>query len=333
MLVRKNAAAYPADIAPLFHLDSAANFLPLERSILQAVSYADVFDFPLTAGEIHYYLVGLEASRPEVQRMLDGDRLVPRNLERHNDLFSLPGRTTIVKDRQRRADTSAKIWPSAVKYGRLIAQLPFVRMVAVTGALAINNAALDDDMDYLIVTEPGRLWLCRSLVILMVRFAARRGDLLCPNYFLSENSLALPEHDLFTAHELLQMVPVSGLAVYKRMLRLNSWAGRFLPNAYYSKGASTPSVGENNPPVPLIERVLRTTPGDWFETWEMERKITKFSLQERVSLSPDLTGNGGSENLIELSFSADRCKGHFNHHGRRALKAYKAQLQQLSKES
>ncbi len=333
MLVRKNAAPYSADIGPLLHPDSAANPLPLERSILQAVSYADVFDFPLTAGEIHYYLVGLAAAKPEVQHILNGDRLVPRHLERYKDLFTLPGRTSIVKERQRRAAASTRIWPSAIKYGRLIAQIPFVRMVAVTGALAVNNAVLDDDMDYFIVTEPGRLWLCRSLVILLVRLAARRGDLLCPNYFLSENSLALPEHDLFTAHELLQMVPVSGLPVYKKMLRLNSWAGRFLPNAYYFEGASTPSEGESNSPIPLVERVLRSTPGDWFEKWEMERKITKFNKQEPVSFSPGFRGNNGSEDLIELSFSADRCKGHFNHHGRRALQAYKAQLKQLSKGS
>ncbi len=147
MLARKKAATYSADIGTLFHLDSAANLLPLERSILQAVSYADVFDFPLTAGEIHYFLVGLAAAKPEVQLILDSDRLLPGHLERHKDLFTLPGRTSIVEKRQRRAAASARIWPSAIKYGRLIAQIPFVRMVAVTGALAINNAVLNDDMD------------------------------------------------------------------------------------------------------------------------------------------------------------------------------------------
>ena len=307
--------------------------LPLEEAVLQTVAYADVFDFPLTLEEIHRFLVGIKASYSDVGRIFESDRLAPKHLERHDKFFTLPDRGGIVGVRQRRSAASRFLWPAAVNYGRLIAQIPFVRMVAVTGALAVNNSDDGDDIDYLIVTEPGRLWLCRSLVVSLVKLAARQGVQLCPNYFLSENALALTEQDLFTAHELLQMAPISGSDVYKKMLHLNSWTERFLPNA------NTPmSILYSTPQgyrllSTMAEAVLRLPPSDWVEKWEMDRKIAKFGRRAAASPQRKLGENSEQPNLIEVSFTPNRCKGHFYHHGSRALSAYETQLKHLAEES
>lgn len=311
----------------------SAHLEPLAASILRAVSYADVFDFPLTAAEIHHNLVDIPATEAEVQTVLAGTRLVPRYLERQENYYTLPARGKIIAERRRRAAASAELWPWAMHYGRMIARLPFVRMVAVTGALAVNNARPRDDIDYLIVTESGRLWSSRAFVILLVKRAARQGIIVCPNYFLTEQALALPEQDLFTAHELLQMVPVAGASLYRKLLSLNPWAADYLPNAWArsAKGSFTPTP--DNLVKRSLERLLRSPPGDWLEHWEMTRKIAKFS-QSYPQPSAHLRGQseGASsqkalrQDLVEVSFNADRCKGHFHSHGKRTLEAYTAQL-------
>lgn len=301
-------------------LDAGASWwepdgLSVEEGILQAVAYADVFDYPLTAEEVHRYLVGVPASLATVREVLHNGSLVPRYLVRHQRFFSLPGREGTVETRRRRAEVACQKWPRAAYYGRIIAGLPFVRMVAVTGALAVDNVEPDADIDYLIVTEPGRLWLCRALVIGVVHLAARRGDVLCPNYFLSEQALALEERNLFTAHELVQMVPVTGLDVYHRMRQLNTWAHRFLPNALGPPRWMDISVAPWPRARAAAEAALRTSIGTWLERWEMNRKVRKFSRQ-----------NGGT---VEVAFCAHWCKGHFDNHGQRTLKAFQERLRAL----
>src|SRR5438045_471752 len=103
----------------------------LERAILQTVAYADVFDYPLTADEIHRYLVGVSASRGAVRALLNSGNL-PGALSRSGRYFSLGGRESAFETRKARAANAPDYWRRAVRYGRSMSNLPFVHMVAVT---------------------------------------------------------------------------------------------------------------------------------------------------------------------------------------------------------
>jgi len=286
----------------------------LERAIVQTVAYADVFDYPLTVDEVQRYLIGVPASRGTVRGALGNGRLVPTVLARSGRFITLLGRQKAIETRRGRSAVSAELWHRAVGYGRLIGNLPFARMVAVTGALAMDNVA-DGDIDYLIVTEPGRLWLCRALVVAVVKLAARRGVTLCPNYFLSERALILEERNLFTAHEVAQMVPLTGFDTYARLRQLNRWTTAFLPNAAGSPRKLSVVAPRLRRTRHVVEAALRTRTGGWLERWEMGRKIAKLASR--------------SSDHAEASFDVDWCKGHFGDHGQLTLARFAERMQGL----
>jgi hypothetical protein len=195
---------------------------------IKPIVYGDIFDYPLTLDEIHRYLE-FKTSREAVSRLL-GYALEARKIIFIDGFYSLVGRSHLVAKRQERQAYARSLWPRAVRYGHWIASLPFVKMLAITGSLSVENPRNNvDDIDYLIVTRAKRLWLCRAMIIFLVRLARRRGVNLCPNYLLTENVLQFDEANLYTAREMVQMVPLFGRQPYLKMWAANAWVADFLP--------------------------------------------------------------------------------------------------------
>jgi hypothetical protein len=193
-------------------------------------------------------------------------------------------------------------------------------MVAVTGALAVDNATPDADVDFLIVTEPGRVWLCRSLVIQTVRAARLGGTVLCPNWLLAADALALGDRGLYAARELAQMVPVTGHDVYRRMRRLNAWTDRLLPNAAGPPPGTGPDAGgRRGVLVRAAERALVGRLASPVEGWERRRKAREI-----------LAGGGSTDEVV---LDHRQCKGHVDAHGDRIRRAYADRLRALGIDS
>lgn len=298
------ASIWPSSDQPQTPVVFTPPCLELEQAIVQAVTYSDIFDYPLTAEEIHRYLMGIAIDRDTFNATLQQSPLVRQHLSQRDGYYTLSGRESIVAIRREREQAAARVWPRALSYGRIIASLPFVRMVAITGELAMDNIGPHSDIDYFIVTEPGRLWICRLMTIAVVRYAAPRGDIVCPNYLLSERALELHDRNLYTAHEVAQMVPIYGLETYQRLREANAWVSEFLPNAG-SSPRDAEALPHGNAARRLAESTLRTSAGARLESWEMNRKVRK------------LTRDGVPH--PEVSFSPDWCKGHVDGHGERIL--------------
>lgn len=292
----------------------------IEEAILRTVLYADVFNFPLTITELHHFLIHHESvPLAVVEKTLRESELLRTKLEQHDSYVVPAGRRELLTVRASREAASQRLWPLAGQYGEWLACLPFIRMVALTGALAVRNAAHgDDDLDYMLITASGRVWTARACAILLVRLARLRGVTLCPNYVLAETALSQPSHNIFLAHEVVQMVPLFGTGHYKSFRQVNNWTIHHLPNAIgvlYPEPERRPrgiwSVFKRG-----LEWLLGGRMGSMLENWEYRRKLKRFA-------------NDMQKPHSAAQLDTEHVKGHFNDHGHPVLRQYAQRLQQM----
>lgn len=293
-------------------------FTSLERAILATLHYAHLFDYPLTLLELHRYLIGVHATVDEVHHCLSMSRYLSQKLVSRNGFYVLRDSEGLIEIREERWRNAQILWRYACAYAEKMAQLPYVRMIALSGALAMGNET-QSDIDFFIVTEPGRLWIARAWILLLVRHGRLKGIELCPNYLISLEAMRLPARNLYSAHELAQLVPLFGLDIYWRLRWLNRWTETFLPNATglpqlfpYTSIPEKPRFAKQ-----LAEWILNKEFGNWLERWELKRKQNKFARF-------DVNG--------ETRFDAHVCKGHFGGYQQKTLQAFydRLSLEKLS---
>ena len=282
--------------------DGKDNDQLLTDAVLATVAYSDVFDMPIEVTRLHRFLVGQQAEPDELETAVK-TLVADGRLGQHNDLLYLPTRTEVLDIHQDRSVRAAAMWQKAVTWGIRIGRLPNVRAVAVTGGLAVDSVAPHDDADYFIITRPGRLWLTRLLVLVLVRLAERDNIELCPNYIVSETAMVMNERTIYVARELAQMVPIVGVEHCIELRDQNRWMFDHLPNATIDGDLSRlADIGEPGRLKRTAEAILALPIFGPLERWEMARKTAK--LQTVRSRRPEV----GTPD--ESSFSPDVCKGH-----------------------
>jgi len=223
----------------------------LDKAILRTLQYADIFDYCLTAQEIHRYLIADKLYRPTsfsaVKSKLNQLEEEKRFLFTENDFYFLKGRRRLVVLRRQKQKENQRKQEIAAKTSRWFKLIPWIKMVGLTGSLAMENASPEDDLDLLIVTAEHRLWLTRFFLVCLTEIlGARRKpsvssilssgiwqDKVCLNMFLDEDNLAIPagERNLYTAHEVCQVKLLWDKEdTYKKFLEENRWVKKFLIN-------------------------------------------------------------------------------------------------------
>ena len=284
-------------------------------AILYTLVYADLFDYPLRTEEIHRYLTGYAAPLTVVEEHLQQNGRLGEHLGSAPPFWFLAGREHLVGLRRQREAFSLVLWEQAKRYGRLIAAMPFVRMVSITGSLTMNNVSSPhDDIDLLIVAAENRVWLARGLTVLIVRLARVFGVELCPNYVIAEHRLELGEPSLFAAHEMAQLIPISGLDMYFRLLESNAWSVNYLPNLSPRRAM----VSEPGPVGRFCQQVLEATLsgrlGDAVERGERDRKIPRLR-----QIAREQGGRGAM-------YTPDLCKGHADDHAASVYQRFVSRL-------
>ncbi len=128
----------------------------------------------------------------------------------------------------------------ANKASSILAKIPTVKFVGITGSLAMMNADKTSDIDLMIIVQKNSLWTTRLITLIcligQIRRAGERNqkDRLCLNIWLDETDLIWDKKDrnIYTAHEIAQIVPlVNKEKTYEKFLWENKWILDFWPNS------------------------------------------------------------------------------------------------------
>lgn len=288
---------------------------PLERAIFETLAYSDIFDYPLMLIELRRYL-SLSISLDELKSQIP----LINSLPNRDGYYHLPGRDEIVAIRKGRAAASHREYRRAIRYGKFLAHIPFVRMVAITGSLAMLNLSKNADMDFMLVTTPHRLWIARAFAVTFGRLMRLTGDRICVNLLVSERALEWPRHDLYSAREMAQMIPIAGLNMYHKLRESNPWVATILPNASDLPDHSPPKPDETGSWIQhFLELLFPGKFGAWLDDLLMKIQLRKINRKYGHS--------------AEANFNVHVCQGNFHDHRAWADEFFRARLVSLGLES
>jgi hypothetical protein len=216
----------------------------VEEKIILTLLYFDVFNYPLKADEVFRFLGTNHLTESDVRKdLIELKR--KKIIYQFDELFSIQNSEFNAVRRLRGNSQAEKYLPLARRKAMLIAKFPFVRGVLASGSLAKGYMDDNSDLDFFIITEPKRLWIARTLLVMYKRiFLFNSHKHFCVNYFIDSDHLEIEEKNLFTATELATAIPLYGTSYYKSLHRNNTWVNSAFPNF---RPLSTEGVDEFKP--------------------------------------------------------------------------------------
>jgi predicted nucleotidyltransferase len=222
----------------------------LRNAVLATLAYYDIFDFPLTLSEIHRYLIN--PARFEKNGTGIGDIFVGDIMQTLDQLIAdgkigmkygyymvHPDRIGIYERRIDREKISAQKWKKLLRLAKWFQAVPYLRVVFVSGSMAMQNATPESDFDVLVVIRQGRLYTGRiflSLVASLFRARRKRFDLTAPdkfcfNHYITDHQLKIPHQSLYNAQMYINLQPILDLGdIFPRLYHENAWLNKFVYN-------------------------------------------------------------------------------------------------------
>jgi hypothetical protein len=263
------------------------NDIGLRKSILKTLLYYDIFNHPLKAEEIYRYLDRNSASTGKISEELQ--RLCSERIVfKFGDFFTVQEDPTLIDRRlrgNRRADQSI---PAALKTAKLIAAFPFVRGVLASGSLSKGYMDEKSDVDFFIITAARRVWIPRMMLVLYKRlFLHNSHKQFCVNYFIDEDHLEIEEKNIFTATELVSVLPLYNRSIYIRLIQQNDrWLKKFFPN-YRMRSTEQIFPETRRAPKWMFEMAINFLGGNFFERVFMNITLSYWKKRYSSSLSPE----------------------------------------------
>ena len=304
----------------------------LEKQILAAIVYYDILDYPLTVFEVFLYLVEekngnkntelsseiLELS--SVFLLLDNSEYLKKYVDQKYGFYFLKrtppspplsggginclslstDEIDIVQQRLNRKKLADWKWKRARKIFWIMRITPFLKMILISGSLAMGNSKNESDIDLVIAAKKGRIWTVRTFVTLLtsVLGVRRHGNVtknkICLNHYITDESLKIPFESLYNAQNYIHLINVydseEDKKIFKKFQEENKWIKKYARNYKPAELGGFRSIGRNKI-FELISRffeiILSGKLGDY-----LEKKLSEIQ-SERIKKDKLYKKSGG----------------------------------------
>lgn len=234
------------------------------QHILRTLMYYDIFQYPLKVDEVHGFLgcngVNINDTAMALETLHRSGRVY-----HHGPYFSLRSDSTWVQRREAGNERASKRMKLAWKISRFIGNFPFVRAVGLSGSLSKNYMDEKSDIDFFIITAPGRLWVTRMLLIGFKKlFLFNSYKFFCINYLITTRNLEIEDQNIYTATELVTLIPTYGKEEMRQFYTTNKWAWDWLPNCPVRPLEEVPKSRKRGIKW-IVELLLTGKGGDWLD--------------------------------------------------------------------
>lgn len=272
-----------------------------QLEIIKAVLYFEIFGYPLTVAELYEnsaVSLSREAFDAELHKLL-GDAVL--NLS-GDFVLSRNGSEQFIDKRKKGNEAAGAVMPVAYQYSKKIASFPFVEGICLSGGLSKHYYDERGDIDFFIITKPGRLWLCRTFLIIRYKLLPKHlKKYWCVNYFIASSSLSIPENNVFTGTEMAYLIPTVNYKIYEDLLQQNAWYKKRFPNKEVR-----PNVNCIHTPEPWAKRLAEWLLGGRLGNFA-DNLLLRATLRHWRKKYPEM-----KEEDFELQFRSrkDVCKRH-----------------------
>lgn len=275
----------------------------IESAIREVFAYFAFFSYAPTVKELHMFLKQElpKSQLKEVLTQLSKKKKVKKVIRGRYTLGEYSISEENIKSKLRNSNSKFQI---ARRYSSILGIFPFIKLVGISGSVAMLNALENDDVDIFLITKRNRLWTGRFVAVMIAKLMGlHRGfgdkntkDKVCLNLFFEETELLLPrkKRSEYGAHELLQMKPLVNKGdIYTKLLDVNKWVFDIFPNARL--GEQTATYGREKGDNDLLENFLKkiqlrlmnkhktteliTDYQLWFHPEDFQKKLKKNSLR------------------------------------------------------
>lgn len=288
----------------------------IQGAILKTVAFFDLFDYPLTLAEIHKFLYLPEARRDQADRPaplsfilgIIEEFKVKNLIGEKNGFYFLRGREGVIGIRLSRYLSFNRKIEKAKRIIKFFSFLPWIKMVGIGNMIGSNNLKEDSDIDFFIITRPGKIWTARLFCNLITQAlnlrpkTGRMKDKICLSFFVAGEEFNLKnfsfEDDIYFCYWIAGLAPVYERgAAYKKFIKANSFLTGKLPNWQPAETVKWARV-EASPASVLAGKIISIFAfGLESLARQIQRRYFPLSIREKLNMGTEVVAN---DKLVKL---------------------------------